>query len=846
MKLKRIAITLLSVCLVGVGHAAEEKGELETIYVSAQDNSSFKGKHRFSTQDLKQRISANNNVSDILSHQRSVRTALGRSNGATQGEITPQNLSFYGERYYNNNFMLNGISINDNINPIGLGKSGILERDKTLTVSYDQLPSGNPQVFWISPELLESLDIYDSNVPSQFGHFTGAAINAKLKEADTQRFSGALTYRTTRDRWTKQHFDGDYIEEFEKAYSPLTQPKFIKNQYNFYVNQPISENSALLFSYDRQQSRIPQQQRYLERWVKQKRLAETFLISYHNEINKDNLVNATVLYSPHSGSYFLDNAKNGRFVERGGGWFSELSWKNYNKLGLLTTTLSYRDNKNRTDYDSNILYRYTKTDSINWISDPGTEEATEGGIGKRFTRQQQLQFKQNLELDLQQFGASEHIFSLGWEFQRNDSSIKQKDLAVILSGASKLECREDSAFPDGVCEPFILSECTYCVPGEQYFTAKSLIYPVNAKVNHNRAAFYVQDKIKWNYLTFIPGIRADYTQFTKRIDIAPRFFFGYDLFGLNQTYLNAGLNRYYAGDLVDYKLRSAYKFQDNYIRKPYENGWELSEQTNSVRYPDGKKLKTPYSDEINFGISQKIANTLWEIKWLQRRSKDQLMTQTDDKSKPYQSWLVNEGRGKTNNFNLEVKAVKPLKTAWADVNWQLGVSYQKSKSNQTTDYTQSSWRSYGIDKVLVKNKLHPITDVPALDFNTPWKAYAKLSLYFPYINLNWIHQLNYESSTESGTLSPLRCSEKIAACGHYRGIVARYNYTKYKRNLTLDWLFDWRLPLSQYQALSVNLTVLNVLDRVAKAERVTENYGESYYQTYQPGRQFWLGIKYEW
>lgn len=845
MKLNKITLGI-AIFFAGNSYASENQ-PLEMITVAAATSNSVTGHTLINEKNLTKRITTNNNINELLQHKSSVRTSAGTNDGATQGEITPKNLSFYGERYYNNNFTLNGIGINDNINPIRTGKNGILERDKTYTVSPDSLPSGHPQAFWVNPDLLEKVEVYDSNVPSEFGSFTGGVIDATLKEPDVEKAYGSISYRTTRDRWTKHHFDGDYIEEFERAYSPLSQPKFIKNQYNFIVNQPIDQSSALLFSYDRQQSRIPQQQRYLNQWVKQKRKAETFLLGYSYKLNQNNRLKTSVIYSPHSGSYFLDNAKNGRFVETGGGWLGELNWRNYNTLGLLSTTLSYRDNQNRTNYDANDLYRYTKTESIDWISDPGTNEATLGGIGKRFTRQKQWQMKQHLELEPLMRGTSRHSWKFGWEVQHNIAEVKQKRLSVIYSGAKTESCREDGTSPEGyICEPFSILNCVDCIAGEQFFTSKTYIHPVNARVRHHRVAIYLQNQIEWFDFKFVPGIRVDYAQFTKRLNIAPRFYLDYDLFGKDQTHLIMGLNRYYAGDLLDYKLRSAYKFSDDYTRSEYADGWTLTTPHQYPGYPSGKKIKTPYSDEINLGASQKTANSLWELKWVRRHAKDQFVTRYDTNVKPNARWLVNEGRSKADNISLEVGNPVSIDVASAQFDWKFGFSYQKTKTNQTSDYTQRSWADYGIDKILVNNKLQHISKTPALDFNTPFTVHLKVNSYFPKIYLTWLQQLTYHSGRKEGTLSALKCSDKITACGNYRGKVAHYQSIYYKRNFTLDWHFDWQMPITENQSVSLNLSILNVLNRIAKTERKTENFGESYYQSYQPERQFWLGIKYQW
>ncbi|HGO5824466.1 TPA: hypothetical protein ACK3JW_002180 [Mannheimia haemolytica] len=773
-------------------------------------------------------------MSDVLTYLPSVRIS-NNQNGNTLGEIAPQNISFHGERYYNNNFMLNGMGINDNVNPIGLGEDALFGTGMTKTIDPEYMPAGHPQAFWIGTDLVDTLEVYDSNVPTQYGNFTGGVVNAKLKEPDFKRASGAISYRTTRDAWTQFHLEGKYKNEFYRANSPLLQPKFTKHEYTIQLNQPLTEHSGLLFAYSRQQSSVPLHHQYLKQWTNRSRRNETLLASYKSELNENNRLTVNTMYSTHHANEYFENALDGRFRLSGGGILTNVKWENYNSLGLLTTELAYRDNKNQTKYDSDTLYRYTKTKSISWISDPNTEEATKGGIGKRYTQQQSLQLKQNLDFNKFEIGEAMHTFSTGWEWQQNSARLKQPKAATQYSGANKYYGEE---------KLFDIENCTYCIPKEQYFTYRTHYLPIDGKVKHNRMAIYLQDKIVWNNVTFVPGIRLDYTQFTHKWNISPRSYIDYDLLGKDQTHFIVGFNRYYAGDLVDYKLRSAFNFRNEFHRQSYDSPWRLLSSQLDIAYK-GSQLKTPYSDEVNIGISQKIANSLWQLKWVQRHSKDQFMTQSNFDVKPQQRWLSNSGTSKHNTLSLNVESIEPIELPFMVLKWQVGVAFNKSKTNQTNDYTQRDWQDYGITKMLHKDKLQSIEKLPAKNFNTPWKGYLQLESNFPQLNLNWVQRLNYESSVKDYEFKGFKCTSEKSICNNYEGIVARVYETAKPRHITLDWFFNWKKELGQHKAFSVNVSVLNVLNRKLIANKITTD-DEIYYQSYQAGRQFWLGAKYEW
>lgn len=801
------------------------------------------GKSVFHQEELNH--AANKNINALLTNLPSIRTSLDSSNSNTQGEITPIALSVYGERYYNNNFMINGISANDNINPIGLGSSSTLDRGRTLTIDPEGLPSGHPQAFWLSPDLIERVEIYDSNIPSQFGNFTGGVINSELREPTVSHHFGGVSYRTTRDSWTKFHFEGEYKDEFHKANSPLMQPKFIKHQFHTYINQPINHKAAILFAYDRQTSLIPQHQQYLKIMTKQKRQAETLLFSYKNEINENNTLLANIIYSPHFGDYYLDNVKDGKFRESGGGWLANIKWKHYNNIGLVTHQISYRDTKNQTKYDKSSMYDYYKTKSIDWVSQPDFEYpeysiATEGGIGKRFTHQTSLQFTQSLDINKFNTNNITHEPSLGWEYQYNISKLKQPETAYRFNGAS-LYYHFDLEEP----LEFDILNCTECIPKEQYFKYKTQYNKIDGRVKHNNFAFYLQDKLKWKNLTLIPGIRVDYGQFLKEWNIAPRFAIDLDLLGKGQTHIISGYNRYYATDLLDYQLRSKIPFRDEYSRTDYINDWSHTDSKLMINYKGGE-TKTPYSDELNLGINQIISNSLWELKWIKRDSKKQFMTHTDYEADPQKRWLTNSGKTKTTNVSLQVKGIEPIKLSQMEFNWKLSASYQKSRSNQTADYTQQDWKIYNIDKVLYKGKLDNIDKMPAQTFNSPIHISGQFSSYFPALNLTWLQQANYISGSQNYIRESFNCSAKTLACGNYEGRVVKLSETKYPREFTLDWIFIWKKKLNQHQSVTLDLSIFNILNRVAKAQIIDDIGTGQVYQTYKPGRQFWLGAKFEW
>lgn len=688
MKIKTISFAIGSALLSAPLMAAESAIWLAPVQGFVEPSSG-----KISAASIARRIGRDDTLVNLLRETNGVRFAADADNSQTMGEIAPANVSFYGERYYSNAFTINGISINDNVNPAGMGENGRVPFDHADTISPDTLPIGHAQAFWVSPAVLEEVDVRSDNVSSQFGGFTGGAVDARLKSPDASRASGSVSYRTTRSAWTQFYLDGNYQKDFEEASNPLAQPKFVKHAFNVTLNQPVSQDAAVLLSYDRQQSSIPEYQQNLKGWVKQQRRSENLLLAYQQQLNAQHALFANVLYAPHSGSYFLDNARDGRFVESGGGWIGEIGWDFKPSWGTLRTDISYRSNVNQTAYDADTLYRYIKTPSIDWVSiivPYGDDEATKGGIGKRRTKQTSLAVKQDLALQPLQWGASSHRLKAGWSFERNTSSVLQEKGAQQFYGAVDADYRQDPNDPSNWQRvPFTDKNCTACIPGEQYFKFRADYGKINGGVSHHRAGVYLEDEILWGDWLLRPGVRADYTQFTDKIDVAPRFLLDYNVLGKGAVHLTFGANRYYGGDLVEHKLRSHIQFSDEYMRDGADAPWESLRRNSWVAYRPSQ-LKTPYSDEITADISQQAGNSLWKFDWVRRYGRDQFMTVIDYNQNPQERRLVNQGRHQTDSFSLEVHNITPIATDWASFDWAAGANYQRSKTNQRSDYTQRS------------------------------------------------------------------------------------------------------------------------------------------------------------
>ncbi|WP_107688750.1 TonB-dependent receptor plug domain-containing protein [Neisseria wadsworthii] len=776
----------------------------------------------------------NGTINDLLRTSHSVQFSNTEGTADSAGEIAPPNISFHGEKFYNNRFSIDGVSNDSNLNPAHNGSNTQLDADTINTHTVGELPAGHPQAFWISPSLVENIKVKDSNISAKYGRFTGGVVDADLIKANKDKAFGSLSYRTTRHTWTHHYIDPLYADEYRAGQSSNTQPKFTKHESNLALNQPVGKDSAVLFSYSRQRSSIPFLHQHLGQLTKQRRLAETFLLRGAHRINDDNNLSATVMYSPHYATYHPANYKDGRFTNSGGGWRFDLDWERYAGFGRMQSKLSYRSTEEKTAYDQDNLYRYNDdTPSINWTTHPEVDEAAVGGIGTSRSFGKHVNLQQHFEFNEADWGGWKHSFNAGWEAEYAEKGFERKKPTIIYGGPRMTD----------------RTDCTECISGEQFFTGYAYNYPANIKVGTHNLALYFEDDIEKGNLRLKPGIRLDYNGFLKNTDIAPRFAFDYRL-PLEPTkfHVFGGANRYYGSEMLTYKLRSAHLFQRNFDRFELDDPW-TSRELREPRY-DSSDLKTPYSNEWNLGVRQHIGNSEWQLKWVRRSSRNQFLTKekTDENGLTYRV-LTNTGRSDNDTFSFSAGLNEPWKLGPTLFRWRAGADYNKRRSNQIGTFQNYDWREWDVKKVLVDGKLKDPYDLPAMDFNQPWNAFVETELAVPKWHLTWTQRWRYSPGTVEYMRENIRCTpERAQLCQGYVGNLSKFDQIKYNSALIADWHFSWEKPLAKTQKLELNLDVLNVFNRKIVGKKVyTPEWQEKKRDlSYKTGRHFWLGAKYSW
>ena len=173
-------------------------------------------------------------------------------------------VSISGSRFYDNNYTIDGISNNNPLDPA----SGTYR-------AADKL-QGHPQIQYLNPQLIKQITVYNSNIPAEFGGFTGGQIDTQTINS-TPDFWGKIHFRTTNDSWTKFHIDPLDYDDFENSNSATMQPDFKKHDFGLTINTPLNADTGLITSYQQLSSEIPLQ--HLDGFSTQSRKHENIFIS---------------------------------------------------------------------------------------------------------------------------------------------------------------------------------------------------------------------------------------------------------------------------------------------------------------------------------------------------------------------------------------------------------------------------------------------------------------------------------------------------------------------------------------------------------------------------------------
>jgi hypothetical protein len=782
---------------------------LPPVVVVGKSESSSPGESSLEQEVLRRLPVGNGSLNELLRFFPGLQLSQDFNSSRNSGEILPPAFSISGGKVYQNNFLVDGIANNNIIDPAST------QGDNVVT----DVP-GHPQERFLNRELLDKLSVYDSNVPARFGGFAGGVVEATTRNPGPE-IEGHLSYRTTRDQWTRYHL----AETEQGGATDGGPPRFSKNEYGATLAFPLREEMGILTSWHQLDSRIPRP--YFRGTKIQHRRQQSYFLKYVLEAAADDRFEFILSSTPYREDNFLANVANSDYVVKMEGLALQGEWQHFFPGSEVRMQTAYRRSSNLRRGPQDFR-TWAATDSKDWGRQVGSEFSAEGGFGTIEKIQESFDVKGLLRRDAFRIGTVGHELTAGIDFNRTLGSFERQGTTYVYKGAQ--------LSPNIICAANDFA----CVENEQFFTTRTLYPAAKSQAVINQLGLHGEDVVRYRRLELRPGLRLDYNDLMEQANLAPRFVAGYDLFGSGATLLQVGANRYYGTTLLTDKLREAKAPFSAESRTAFNNrptAWTSASNQgpNVTRFT---RLQTPYADELSVGVEQKMAGGILALQYLRREGHDEFARDYSPLQADGLRYYTLNNRGRSQHERVSLA----WQRKWTRHTLAWNASWQETTMNNESYDTQLE--SEEIDsRIWYKDELIFRSDLPDRVKNRPIRVnliwVADLPARFTFTNISRYRSVHREIA-RTGEFRQLPAAERRIDPVSGEVIldaVAVYEEIRSPGKVIFDWRLGWSLPVYRRQELNFSLDINNVFNsRIQTGGSAT---------TYEMGRQFWAGVAYD-
>ncbi len=778
------------------------------------------------SEEISQRNTGDGNITDLMKTNPAVQFANNDSNSMNQGEIKPSRISIHGSSSYQNAYRLDGVSFNNDFDPA----------DSGLGETATRVSSGD-QGIYIDSRLIDSMTVYDNNIPVEFGGFTGGTVEVSSRRWQGENSAHAY-YRLTRSNWN--HLFNDPAQSIDTSKNDTANPARFQNRYDKddfggWFELGMTDNSGIVFSASRRSSTIPMYttggdgviltpEGKLEHIQgkagnrNQKRTSDNYFLKYSADLSELSSFDLSANYASYDSRLFSSSVLNSGYDNTHDGLGFTGVFKHQFEIGQLELTASTQILKDERNND--------QKDFIQVINmDPETyqiEELNTGGMGDLVSKQNVQTAKSVMRFNSMEDGLGiSHQPTVGAELSHTKGTYKRdKDYYSYR-------------FMGGTND----DEWGGSVQNVTRFQAGS------HSADYNNYALFLDDNLEYGKFTLRPGVRIERDDFVSKTNISPRISGIYDVFGDKETQIIAGANRYYGRSMLTYALYGA---QNGGMQtcsfgcsvNPDENYWDDKRDYEGI-----DSLSTPYNDELTLALQQEILSTTWRLQYVHREGYDEVRTRTKynttNASKRSIRVFDNGGRSSHDTVTLSMNNSQPWE--WADASHVLtsSISWQQSESNTPKDQGYSSYdpsNRVNLDKVWYDGKIIDASKLPSTSFNSPIKFNLELTSVWDEYDVTFYNRLQWWGARSQA----VRYENEYASDPEY-GQVRKYSKQNFASKYSWDTRLGWK-PDFAY-GFSVSVEVNNVLNNKNVADRFV--FKDQTLRSYDPGRQFWLQLNYD-
>lgn len=637
-------------------------------------------------------------------------------------DTKPELVSIAGARTYENNFILNGVSITNITGPVQTTQSEL--PDSSEIIGYYNVYGTSPQNIYVPSEFVGQATVIDSNASAEYGQFTGGVVMYDLAAPPTDRYHASVTASRETSDWA------GYVLGTDDGKNPNNRkaPTYTKTNLSASVGAPITPDFAFIGQISRKEAdaekdKVPQLVGNGRAAADSTNTFMRFGATARTDLGKFTFDTARTDYFQHweniySNDAYIDTNTVGTTTKLdheakltgvgvpeiglGGMKIENRAFYNTNETENNSSgnTSFYWAAQRLTNRGANVLYDTSDIDD--WC--PGVDPANytypvsassytvrcySGGYGDTLQGQTDFGAQTKLSGDvlLGTFKAGAEFKRYVGERARQQESTQVQETYVIAADGNIYTSSSDA--PVGLAPASGEFDCTgdaLCTPEQR---ARSwTIYPkydVTASVN----AVHTYLEFDQSYLWFNvrAGARLDYDDYFKNYNLAPRLAGTFTPF--DWLSVTGGYNRYYLGETLYYAVRD---------KTPLSTGYGLGTDFTTVTPSAGPNRKydytfdglaTPYSDEYTgtVRIREPLFNGQFRFKYLERYGKDQFSTGTSGLVLPYAK-ISNDGTTFYRSASAEYTK------AWGNLQTPINLNAAAITGNVTWSEQQRSSESY--------------------------------------------------------------------------------------------------------------------------------------------------------
>lgn len=740
----------------------------------------------------------------------------GRVTMASIIDLRPSLVSISGGRYYDNNFQVDGLNTNN------------LQDSSNQNIHSGSEVVAHPQTAVVNPALVESVAVYTSDVPAEFGGFTGGVISAKLRDP-SGKIGGGLSVGYESSAMTNY-----LIAPANVAPANPEKPKFERQTFSLYADLPLGSRTAALVSWSRNTATLNNTTRFASYGLleaKSRTVSDNFLLKATHRLSDQTTLRFTSMLSP----YETENREQDLKTSHNSSWTNkaELIHRTARASVEASVALLLADNSRGAPDDIYTYKNFGANDKVDWVADSQTV-GIRGGVGSLDSDQRDIPLALKYTLKATTTGE----FSAGADYAQTQANRNRpKDSSAYRHQTTTgVNPNPLVASGDGPGDMTVLT-------GEQGLNFRIISPAYKSKVELQAVDFWAQWSdhgkvlgMPWSYRA---GTRYDYTDFLKNHDVAHRF--TGSLTPLRWLTFRGGASRYYTRALIAYKIREADPATTTYTRTGrnesgklvfYAADWRVLSVSTPVRYANAN-LATPYSDELSLGSTLDLGRfgTL-DLTGLERRNRDEFARSAS--TTVVINGVTQNGFKMTNNgFTNYRSGSVEWRKSWSNHVVRLGGTFSKTETT-TEEFFDEDTEPTLNPNVSYNGNLVRRTEVSRIRAN-----FARPS----YVNYSWSSawfdkRLNVDLFgrwTPSYTRIDKVGTNTITING------TRYDAyadTDIPNGLVTNLNISWVALKTSRGAVTLEAKISNILDRLPYAEGATNA------APYQEGRAYWAGIRY--